>query len=113
MTLDHTNILCEQEELKLLNQHLQTQVTSLQNNSARTEGDLVSGRSPNLLTLNELIQKWIVDAKLPQHLIPTTRLHDFLLSKDIQKCELLRKFSTPTFDRYTGASDLVQHIRHF
>jgi len=65
MTLDHDNILCEQEELKLFNQHLETQVASLQNNSARTEGNLESERPPNLLALDELIQKWIVEAMCP------------------------------------------------
>jgi len=70
-------------------------------------------RSPILHALDELIRKRIMEAKLPQHLIPTTRLHDCQLFKDIEKCELLRNFLTPTFDIYTGASDTVQHIRYF
>jgi len=49
----------------------------------------------------------------PLHLIPTTRLYDSLLSKDIQECELPKKFSTSTFDSYTGVSYLIQHICHF
>ena len=61
MALDHNNILCEQEELKLLNQHLQIQVAALQN-FARTEVNPESGRSPNLHALDELIQKRIVEA---------------------------------------------------
>ena len=83
MTLDRDNILREQEGLKLLNQHPQTQVAALQNNSVRAEGDPESGRSLNLHALDELIWKRIVEAKLPRHLIPITRLHDFPLSKDI------------------------------
>ena len=47
MTLNHDNILREQEELKLLNQLIQTQVGALQNNSARTKGDPESG-SPQI-----------------------------------------------------------------
>ena len=47
------------------NQQLQTQVVALQNNSTQTEDDLESNRSPSLHALNELIQKHIVEAKLP------------------------------------------------
>jgi len=50
---------------------------------------------------------------LPQHLIPTIYLHDSPLSKDIQEYKLSRKFLTSTFDSYTGASNPIQHIRHF
>jgi len=35
------------------------------------------------------------------------------LSEETQRCRFSRKFSTPTFDYYSGASDPVQHIRHF
>jgi len=49
------------------------------------KGDLESGRSPNLYSLDELIQKWIGEVKLPQHLIPTTRLYNSPHSKDIQE----------------------------
>jgi len=37
----------------------------------------------------------------------TTRRRDSTLSKEIQGCEFLRKFSTPIFDSYTRASDSV------
>ena len=77
-----------------------------------TEGEPESGRSPNLHTLDELIQKQIMEAKLPRHLIPTTRLHNSPLYKEIQECELPRNLD-PIFDSYTEASDQVQHIRHF
>jgi len=106
MMLDRDYILREQEEL-------QAQVVTFQNNSARTEDDTEDRGSLNLHVLDELIKKRIVEAKLPQHLIPTTYLHDSSLSKDIQECELPRKFLTPTFDSYTGASDPIQHIWHF
>jgi len=39
MILDRDNILREQEELKLLNQQLQTQVVALQNKSTHVEGN--------------------------------------------------------------------------
>jgi len=39
MILDRNNILCEQKELNLLNQCLQTKVATLQNNSTWAEGD--------------------------------------------------------------------------
>ena len=55
MTLDRESILRKQEELKLVNQQLQTQVTTLQNNSTQAGDDLESNRSPNLHGLNELI----------------------------------------------------------
>ena len=29
------------------------------------------------------------------------------------QCEFLKKFATPTFDYYSGMSDLAQHIRQF
>ena len=83
MALDRKNLIREKEEQKLLNQQLQTQVTALQNNSTQTEGDPESNISPNLHALDKVIQRWIVEAKLPQHLIPTTHIHDYPLSKDI------------------------------
>ena len=57
MALDCENILREQEEPKLLNQQRQTQVTAIQT-TQRIHG-------PNLHALDELIQKCIVEAKLP------------------------------------------------
>jgi len=113
MILHRDNILREQKELKLLNQQLQAQIIALQNRFTQAEGDAKNGASSDLRVLEELIQKRIVKAKLPQHLVPTTRLHEFPLFKDIQECELLKKFLTPALNSYTGASDLIQHIRHF
>ena len=49
---------------------------------------------PDLHALDKLIQKQIVEAKLP-HLLPTTHINDSPLSKDIQECEFLRKFRLP------------------
>ena len=49
--LDHNSIRYEQEELKLLNQHFQTQVAAVHNNSTRGEGDPESEGSPNLHAL--------------------------------------------------------------
>ena len=99
MILDRDNVIREQEELKLLNQQLSAQVVALQNNSVRRQ-HRGPGGSANIHTLDELIQKWIIKEKLPQHLISTTCLHDSPLSIDIHECELSRKFSTPTFDSY-------------
>ena len=104
MILDHENIIREQEKLKLLNQQLQTQVAALQNNSTQIEGDPESNRSLSLHALDELIEKRIVKVKLPQHLILTTHIHDSPLSKINQECEFPRKFSTLTFNRYSGVS---------
>ena len=69
MALDCKNIIREQDELKLLNQQLQTQVVTLQSNFTQTECDLESNKSSSLHALDELIQERIVEAKLPQHLI--------------------------------------------
>ena len=113
MILDRDNILHEQEELKQLNQQLQAQVAAPQNNSTRAEGEAENSGSLDLHVLDELIQKWIMEAKLPQHLISTTRFHDSPCFEDIQECELLKRFTTPIFDSYTGARNLVQHIHHF
>jgi len=54
----------EQERLRLLNQHLLAQVTALQNNPVQSEGDPENNRSPNLRTLDELIQKRIEVARM-------------------------------------------------
>ena len=59
MILDRNNILCEQEELKQLNQQLQAQVAALQNNSTRAEGNAENNGSPDLHVLDDLIQKRI------------------------------------------------------
>ena len=48
-----------------------------------------------------------------QSMLLATKIYDSPLSKEILKCVLLRKFSTPTFDYYSEVSDSVQHIRHF
>ena len=82
MILDRDNILRELEELKLLNQQLQAQV-SPSRTGPTGEADAENGASPDLRVLEELIQKRIVEKKLPQHLVPNTRLHDSPLSKDI------------------------------
>ena len=41
------------------------------------------------------------------------KISDSSLTEDILEHEFSRKFSTPTFDYYSGVSDPVQHIRHF
>ena len=79
---------------------------SLQNNLTQPEGDPESSRSPNVRTLDDLIQKRIGEARLLGR--PTTaKIHESLLSKEIQECEFLKMFSTSTFDYYSGVSDLV------
>ena len=55
MTLNLENNLQEQEKLKLLNQQLQTQVTTLLNNPTQTEGELENNRSIDLLALDKHI----------------------------------------------------------
>ena len=84
MAPERENILREQEKLNQLNQ-LQTQVAALQNNSTRGEDDPENRGSPSLHALDELIQKRIMEANLPQHLISSTSLHDSPHSKDIQE----------------------------
>jgi len=59
MAHDHENILQEQERLRLLNQQLLAQVAALQSNLVQSESDLENNMSPNLRTLDELIQKGI------------------------------------------------------
>ena len=61
--LDRENIIREQEELKLLNQQLQTQVVTLQNNSTQTNDEPESNRSLSIRALDELIQNWIVETQ--------------------------------------------------
>ena len=90
----------------MLKQQLQAQVVAIQNRSMRAESDAEKSASPNLHILKELIQKRIMEVKLPQYLVLTIRLHDSLLFKEIQECEI-KKFSTSTFDSYTEASDLI------
>ena len=110
MALVRKNIFQKQEKLRLLNQQLQTQVTAFLNNLARTRGKLENNRSPNLLALDELIQKQIVEAKSLDHPSSIIKINDSPLSKEIQRCEFPRKFSTHTFDYYCGVSDPVQYI---
>ena len=97
--------------MTLLNQQLQSQVIAFQNNSTQTGGELENNISPNLLTLDESIQKRIVEAKSLDHPNPITKINDSLLRRD-PKCKFPRKFLTPTFDYYFKVSDSVQHIRH-
>ena len=47
------------------------------------------------------------------HPITTTKIHESLLSKEIQDYEFPKKFFTPTFDYYSRVSYLVQYLRHF
>jgi len=101
MALDRENLLWEQEKLKLLNQQLLAQVTTFQNNPVQIEGNLGNNMSPNLYILDELIQKWIGEARLLDHSNPTTKNHEFYLSKEIQEYEFSKKFSTLTFDYYS------------
>ena len=113
VALDRKKIFQEQERLKLLNQQLLAQVTALQNNPVQPKGDRENSRSPNLRTLNKLIQKQIREAKLLSHPTPIAKVHKSPLSKKIQECEFTKKFSTPIFDYYSRVSDLVQHICYF
>jgi len=81
MILDRVNIPQEQEYMRLLNQQLLVQVTALQNNPVQTEENPENSRSPDLRTLDELIQKWIGEARLLDHLTPTTNIHESLSPK--------------------------------
>ena len=45
--------------------------------------------------------------------LEVSKVCDSPLSEETLKCEFSKKFSPPTFDYYSGASDPVQHIRHF
>jgi len=78
----------------------------------QTDGDPKNSRSPDLCTLDELIQKRIGEARLLDQPTLTTKIHESPLSKVIQEYEFL-KFSTPIFNYYSGVSDPVQHICHF
>jgi len=71
------------------------------------EGRPKNSTSPNLRTLDELIQKWIREARLLDHSTPTTKIHESPLSKEIQEYEFPKKFSTQTFDYYSVVSDPV------
>ena len=82
MALNRENILQEQKKLRLLNQQLMAQVSALQNNPVQTEGDTKKSRYPNLCTLEELIQKWIEEARLLDHSTPTTKIHKSPLQTD-------------------------------
>jgi len=67
-----------------------------------------------LQALDELIQRWITEAKLQSRPTPSAvKVSDSPLSKEIQKCEFPKKFSTLTFNYYSRVSDPVQYIRHF
>jgi len=94
----------------MLNQQLQAQVTVLQNNLAQTEGELENNMSPDPLALDELIYERIMEAKSLGHPPLIAKIHDSPLFEEIQRCKFQRKFSTPTFDYYSGVSDPVQHI---
>jgi len=91
MTLNRENIFWKQEKLRLLNQQLQAQVTALQNNPPQTGGELENKRFPNLLALDERIQKRIVEAKSLYHSSPITIIHGFSLSEEIQMYEFPTK----------------------
>jgi len=60
------------------------------------EGDLKNNRSPNLCTLDELIQNQIGEARLLGYPTLTAKIHESPLSKKIQEFELPKKFSTST-----------------
>jgi len=84
MALDRKNILQEQEKFRLLNQQRLAQVAALQSNSMQAEGDPGNDRYPDLLTLDEQIQKRIGEDRLLDHLTPSTKIHESRLFKDIQ-----------------------------
>jgi hypothetical protein len=52
----------------------------------------------------------------PSTVIPPvvrSRLATSPLSEEILTCPFPKKFSPPTFDRYAGKTDPIQHLRHF
>jgi len=71
------------------------------------KGDLENNRSPNLYTLDELIQKRIGEPRLLDHPTLAIKIHESSLSKEIQKNEFSKKFSTLIFDYYSRVSDSV------
>ena len=102
----------QEQKLRILNQQLLAQVASLQNNLVQLEGD-PDNKSPDLRTLDELIQKRIVKAKLLAHPTPSTKTMKLLSPKRTRSTSSLQKFSTPTFYYYSEVSDPMQHICHF
>jgi len=76
-------------------------------------GEPKNNRSSDLHALDELIQKWIVEYKLQDHLTTIVKIPDSPLSVEIQECEFPGKFSTSTCDYYARVSDPVQHIQYF
>ena len=69
--------------MRQLNQQLLAQVATLQSNLVQPEGDFEHNRSPNLRSLDELIQKQIGEARMLDHLTSTAKIHDSPLSKEI------------------------------
>jgi len=61
--------------------------------------------------LDELTQRQIKEAKLQfnRQSSPSAAKVFNSPSKEILECEFLRKFSTSTFDYYSGVSEPVQH----
>ena len=70
---------------------------------------------PDIRALDELVQRQIQEVKLQfrSRLIQAAAKVFDSLSIEILECEFAKKLSTSTFDYYSRASDLVQHIRHF
>ena len=113
-SLDREKALREQEALRRHNDNFR--IKSLSSRTICLHRNQIANLrlvGPNLQALDELIQKWIAEARLQG--LPTSsavEVSDFPFSKEIQECEF-SKFSTLTFDYYSGMSDLVQYIRHF
>jgi len=86
---------------------------SHQNNPGQLEGDPDNKRFLDHCTLDELIQKQIMEVKLLGHPTSSIKTHATPLFKDIQEYEFPKKFCTLIFDYYSKVSDPVQHICHF
>jgi len=70
----------------------------------------------DIRTLDERVQRRLQEVKLQLcsgSILSAAKFSDSSLFEEILKCEFAKKFSTPTFDYYSGTRNSVQHIRHF
>ena len=70
-----------------------------------SKSELEFGGSPDLRTLDELIQRR-AEAKLQSSpSLSTVKISDSPFSEEILECEFPKKFATPTFDYCYGMND--------
>ena len=112
MALNDENAICEHETLRQLNETLGPNRCPIEHPDTDTVRKEARTREfPDIRTLDELIQRRIKKAKLqPNNQLSAAEVSYSSLFKEILECEFLRKFSTPIFDYYSGASESVQHF---